>query len=111
MELTGELLGFQFVRQLAEFVQVDARFEAEGVRLDAKSDSPPIRLDVKAGAKRLIDGVFEGQFPRGHPSLELSGDVGLQSERCPHKGIITRFEIDVQTSTMFSTGGLVSGLS
>lgn len=59
-ELTGELLRFQLVRQLAELVEVDAGFEAEGVRLDAKSDSPPVRLYVKAGAKRLIDGVFQG---------------------------------------------------
>jgi hypothetical protein len=62
-ELAGELLGFQLVRHLAELVEVDAAFEAEGVRLDAKSDSPPVRLDVKAGAKRLIDDVFQGRFP------------------------------------------------
>jgi hypothetical protein len=92
-ELGCELFGFHLVRQLAELIEINPWFEAERVRLDLERNSPPIRLGLETGAKRLIDGVLQSQFPRGHSFFELSSHVWLQGERGAHTDIITQSKL------------------
>jgi hypothetical protein len=66
MRLVREGLRLQFVCELSEFVEIDARPESKGMwRGLRRAASPSRRRVAQPGADRAIDGFFEGdaEFP------------------------------------------------
>jgi hypothetical protein len=79
-------LGFEFVSELIELVEIDTRPEAECVRNGFRSRPPTcFCLHPETGAQRPIDYLLEGQPEFARAPLQEAGQIIVYGECGAHK--------------------------
>src|SRR5712691_9369623 len=92
-------LGFQFVGELVELVDIYPGPEPERVRNGFRRRVPTrLRLRAEAGAERPVDHVLERQPELASTPLQETGQVVVDGECGAHKDIMAAAAFDVKAS-------------
>lgn len=85
MRLIREGLRLQFVRELSELVEIDARPEPEGMRNGPGRRAPPVRRGVvQARTDRAVDGLLERDAELPGALFQEPRKVVIERERGSH---------------------------
>ncbi|MBV8105681.1 MAG: hypothetical protein JO223_13845 [Hyphomicrobiales bacterium] len=85
MDLVREGLRFQFVGELPELIDIDARPETEGMRDRLRRGRSPSRNGLaQAGAKGSIDGLLERDAELLRALLEQARQVVVERQGRAH---------------------------
>src|SRR5947207_737428 len=95
----GEALGFEFVGELAELVEIDAGPEAERMGYGlGRGAATCLRRFSEAGTDRSIDGFLERDALFASTLLQNPGKIVVDGQRGAHSSTIDVSQVDVKTS-------------
>jgi hypothetical protein len=78
-------LGFNLISKLIELVEVDARIETEAMRDGLRCRVLPwLGICPETSAERPVDDLLERQPEFARPSLQKTGEIIINGERCAH---------------------------